>query len=194
AVAATARVPAAVLCWSLACTSLAAVSCGGGSATSAPASAPSPLLNQPLKPIGGRTTAGARIDLKALEGRIIVVKFFAKYCKPCEKTLPGAQRLHQESADVAVIGISEDESQADLDYLVQKHGLSFPIVRDPGNVIAGRFRVTALPATFITDKTGKVVWVGGEQQTEADLESVIGSVRAEAAPGVAGPKAAAPPD
>ncbi|MGE0322533.1 MAG: TlpA family protein disulfide reductase [Polyangiaceae bacterium] len=172
--------PAAMLlCAALALGSLATAGCGGASATR-PASAESPLLDQPLKPIGGRTTAGARIDLKALEGRIIVVKFFAKYCKPCEKTLPGAQRLHQASPDVAVIGISEDESQAELDYLVQKHGLSFPIVRDPGNVIAGRFRVTALPATFITDKTGKVVWVGGEQQTEADLERVIESVRSKA--------------
>lgn len=114
----------------------------------------------------------------------MVVKFFAKYCKPCEKTLPGAQRLHQENPDVAVIGISEDESQADLDYLVRRYGLSFPIVLDRGNTIAGRFRVTALPATFITDKSGKVVWVGGEQQTEADLESVIGSLLAGATPSV----------
>ncbi|MCA9630580.1 MAG: TlpA family protein disulfide reductase [Myxococcales bacterium] len=162
-------------------TSLLCAGCGG-QAAAPPPSAASPLLDQPLKTIGGRTTAGERIDLEALQGRIVVVKFFAKYCRPCEKTLPGAERLHRENPDVAVIGISEDESIADLDYLVRKHGLSFPIVLDRGNVIAGRFRVTALPATFVTDQAGKVVWVGGERQAEADLEQVIGEIRSGARP------------
>ncbi len=180
-------IPAAILA-----AALSYGACGGQGPSSAPPSAPSPLLDQPLKTIGGLTTQGERIDPATLRGRIVVVKFFAKYCKPCEKTLPGAQKLHRENPDVAVIGISEDESQADLDYLVRKHGLSFPIVLDRGNTIAGRFRVTALPATFITDKAGKVVWVGGEQQTEADLLNVIGSVRAGAEPGVAQPEPGPP--
>lgn len=146
--------PAALLL----CASGASSACGGASAKSAPPSAPSPLLDQRLKTIGGRTIRGERVDLQALQGRIVVVKFFAKYCKPCEKTLPGAQRLHQENPDIAVIGISEDESRADLDYLIRRYGLSFPIVLDRGNIIAGRFGSPRSPRP--SSPTGRARWCG----------------------------------
>lgn len=149
---------------------------GCSSAPAPPKSAPSKLLNQPLTRIGGRTLSGEAIDPATLRGRIVVLKFFAKYCAPCEKTLPGAERLHRENPDVALIGVSEDESRADLDYLIQRHGLTFPIILDRGNLIAGRFRVGELPASIVADRQGKIVWVGGERQSEQDLVAVVDSI------------------
>ncbi len=148
-----------------------------GAASPPPASAPSKLLGQPLKRIGGRTLSGEKIEPGDLLGRVVVLKFFAKYCAPCEKTLPGAERLHRADPDVALIGVSEDESRADLDYLIQRHGLTFPIILDRGNLIAGRFRVGELPASFVADRQGKIVWVGGEHQSEQDLVAVVNSIK-----------------
>jgi len=105
------------------------------------------------------------------------VKFFAKYCEPCKKTLPAAQRLHEQNGDITFIGIAEDEYQADVEEMVHAFKLTFPIIHDRGNVLAGRFRVNVLPATFVADATGKVRWVGGEDQTEADLEAAIESLK-----------------
>ena len=73
----------------------------------------------------------------------------------------------------AFIGISEDEYASDAQSLVDGFGLSFPVVHDQGNVLAGRFRVSEMPVTFVIDGQGVVQWVGGPGQDEDDLASAI---------------------
>ena len=145
-----------------------AISCG---VPAPPPSAPSALLNKPLPKFKRRTLAGSSVNTEP--GQVVVVKFFAKYCEPCKKTLPVAERLHQENADVRFIGIAEDEYRADVDEMIRTYSLTFPIVHDRGNVLSGRFRVSEMPVTFVADKTGTIRWVGGEAQKEDDLEAAI---------------------
>lgn len=153
---------------------IAAVALGCG-ASPPPPSAPSALLNKPLPKFKRRTLGGGSVNTEP--GQVVVVKFFAKYCEPCMKTLPKAQALHQEHADVRFIGVAEDEYQADVDEMVQTFGLTFPIVHDRGNVLAGRFRVSEMPITFVADATGTIVWVAGERQKEDDLEAAVAWVK-----------------
>ena len=155
----------------LAWVALLVLSCG---TAGMPPSASSPVLDKPIPAFKRRSIDGVPVQP---QGQIVVVKFFAKYCEPCKKTLPAAQRLHEQNGDITFIGIAEDEYQADVEEMVQAFKLTFPIVHDRGNVLAGRFRVSALPATFVADATGKVRWVGGEDQTEADLEAAIESLK-----------------
>lgn len=152
--------------------SVFATSCG---VAPPPPSAPNALLEKPLPKFKRRTLAGSSIHTEP--GQVVVVKFFAKYCEPCKKTLPVAERLHQENADVRFIGIAEDEYRADVDEMIQTYSLTFPIVHDRGNVLAGRFRVSEMPITFVADATGAIRWVGGEGQKEEDLAAAIAWVK-----------------
>lgn len=120
---------------------------------------------------------GERIDSASLKGRVVVVKFFAKYCAPCQRTLPAAEALHQKWPDVVFLGVAEDEHSGEVAEQVARHRLSFPIVHDSGNVLAGRFRVREMPATFVSDQSGRVVWVGGPEQTEDGLELALEAVQ-----------------
>jgi len=138
-----------------------------------PPSASSPLLERPLPNIRRPTLAGERLDTNQQRGSVVVVKFFAKYCGPCQQTLPAAQALHAERADVLVIGVSEDEDEASAREQVARYGLTFPVVLDRGNVIAGRFRVRELPAAVVADRSGRIVWVGGPSQSEHDLRRAV---------------------
>lgn len=138
-----------------------------------PPSAPSPLAQESVPDFSRPTLAGARVDTEALRGQVVVIKFFAKYCEPCKRTLPAAQKLHQAHPNVAFVGISEDEYASDAQALVQSYGLSFPVVHDQGNVLAGRFRVSEMPVTFLVDAQGVVQWIGGPGQDEDDLAAAI---------------------
>lgn len=104
---------------------------------------------------------------------MVVVKFFARYCVPCRKTLPTAEELHRSHPDVLFVGVSEDETEDDALLQVRQYGLSFPVVLDRGNVLAGRFRATELPAVFVIDRRGKVTWVGGPEQSDDHLREAI---------------------
>ena len=54
---------------------------------------------------------------------------------------------------------------------------------DRGNVLAGRYRVTQMPVTFIVDAEGVVRWVGGPDQTEQELEQALRAIAAAPAAG-----------
>lgn len=158
--------------WLLA-TLLLAAACRPAGPAVPPPSAPSPLAQQSVPDFARPTLAGDRVDTETLRGKTVVIKFFAKYCEPCKRTLPAAQKLHQEHPEVAFVGVSEDEYASDAQALVQAYGLTFPVVHDQGNVLAGRFRVSEMPVTFVVDAQGVVQWVGGPAQNEDDLAAAI---------------------
>src|SRR5206468_2470759 len=61
-----------------------------------------------------KTLAGADLDPKAFEGKVVVVNFWATWCVPCLREIPGFNKLHQEYGEqgVVVVGVSMDEEGA----------------------------------------------------------------------------------
>ncbi len=142
-----------------------------------PVSTPSPLLERPLPEMSPPTMSGAHLDVDALSGRVVVVKFFARYCRPCQRTLPEAQALHDSSDDVLVVGVSLDEDLTDVLEQISRYRLSFPVIHDRGRLLAGRFRVVELPMTFVTDRDRRIVWVGGPGSSGAMLQQAVAAAR-----------------
>lgn len=163
-----AAVAALTLSWAAATTA-----CGGPP----PPSAPSPLLGKPAPTFRKPALGGEPVNTASLRGKVTVVKFFAKYCAPCMRTLPAMQALHEQRPEIAVVGISEDEHASDAAELVRTYGLTFPVVLDSGNVLSGRFRVSSLPVTFVVDSLGVVRWVGGAAQSDDELARAIAATR-----------------
>ncbi len=161
-------VPSLGLC-GLAFAAALSFACGGPP----PPSAPSALLGKPLPDFHRDALSGERVDTAKLRGKVTVVKFFAKYCAPCKKTLPAVQAFHERHPDVAIVGVSEDERAADAQELVSTYHLTFPVVMDSGNALSGRYRANVLPATFVIDSHGVVRWVGNGDHTDDDLVRAI---------------------
>jgi thiol-disulfide isomerase/thioredoxin len=124
-----------------------------------------------------RALDGSTFDTGAHPSGVVVVKFFAQYCEPCKKTLPAAEKLHRDRPDVFFVGVSEDESASAAQNLVSLHGLTFPVVHDAGNVLAGRFRVSEMPVVFVSGRDGAIAWVGGPEQSDDALARAVESLR-----------------
>jgi peroxiredoxin len=150
-----------------------AIGCG---ASTAPRSAPSALLDKSMPDFRRRDVSGEEIDTEKMRGRAIVVKFFADYCEPCKRTLPAVESLREKRGDVRFIGISEDEDPALARAVAARYGLTFPVVHDAGQVLAGRFRVGELPITFVVGPEGNVRWVGGPRQSDGDLAAALDAI------------------
>lgn len=145
--------------------------CGG--AVRPPQSIASPLLDKQLPEFRRPAMDGTTVDMASARGRVVVVKFFAKYCEPCKRTLPEAEALHKDLPDVLFIGVDEDEHESDVQEMIGLFGLTFPVIHDRSNVLSGRFRVSDMPTTFVADKQGNIRWVGGAGQTGDDLRQAI---------------------
>lgn len=151
-----------------------------------PTTAAHPLLMKPVPALHHvRTLDGHVVDASDLEGKPVVVKFFAQYCVPCMATLPDAERVHEGHKDVVFVGVDEDEGTDAASALVQRFGLTFSVVHDTSNVLSGRFRVSSMPTTFVVDRTGIIRWVGEENQAPGDLERAVAAAEASEPPKVA---------
>jgi len=150
-------------------------SCASKSAA-LPPSAQSPLLEKRLPQFRRSALDGSSIDTTALEGRVVVLELFAEHCVPCVTSLPAAEQAHQGRPEAAFVGLSEDDDSAGAARMVERHRLTFPVVHDAGRVLAGRLRLTELPATVIADRKGTVRWVGTRSFTADELMVVIDHV------------------
>jgi cytochrome c biogenesis protein CcmG/thiol:disulfide interchange protein DsbE len=116
------------------------------------------------------------VETTAWRGRVVLVDFFAEHCAPCARSLPSLEALHRAMPDVAVLGVSEDDDADGAQRMVARYGLTFPVVHDDGHALAGRFRVTDIPATFVVDSRGVVRFQGGGENAD-DVGDVVRSLR-----------------
>ena len=117
------------------------------------------------------------ISLAELRGRVVIVDFFAEYCKPCMLALPELEKLRQSRPALAVVGIAEDPDPDTSLRLTRQLGLGFPVVFDREHVLAGRYRIDGLPATFVLDRAGVVRWVSNGACARSELEAVLDSLQ-----------------
>lgn len=140
-----------------------------------------------LAPKGGELKAMPRIRGQALDGRsvdsdqhrgqILVVKFFATYCVPCKTSLPWFQAWSARHPEVLVLGVDTDDHASQAESMVRDHALTFPVLHDQGHTLAARFRVRAMPITFVIDGQGQVRWVGGSDAHEATLDAAVSAAK-----------------
>jgi thiol-disulfide isomerase/thioredoxin len=119
---------------------------------------------------------GPTFDTAATHDRVVVVDFFAAYCRPCQKSLPVLQRLVRENRGVTVVGVSLDDDPAAARLQIVRHGLTFPVIHDRARSLAGRFRVVDIPASFVVDRGGRIAWVAGPQHAAEAVAQAVASM------------------
>lgn len=127
-----------------------------------------PELPRPAPGIVVETLDGEAVDLSAFKGKVVVLDFWASWCKPCVEMMPSLQKIHDAYADrgVTVVGVSIDEGKDRVKKIrkfVEKVGVTYPIYSDARPTPAWHtFKVKAIPALFLIDREGRIVaqWLG----------------------------------
>ncbi len=136
-------------------------------AADTPATAPNFVL---------KTAEGQTIELKKLEGKVVIVNFWATWCGPCRAEIPGFINVYKkyQSKGLEIIGISLDSDGWDaVKPYVQRAKIPYPIVMGNGDVADAYGGITAIPVTFILDRKGAIVARHLGMMSEQALESTI---------------------
>ncbi len=94
------------------------------------------------------------VDLQSLQGKVIVLNFWASWCAPCVEEMPSLQAFQQRMPQVQVVAISSNEAFAKYQHYVTQQHLSLLTVFDQNqtsNKLYGSFK---FPETYIIDKRG----------------------------------------
>jgi peroxiredoxin len=151
---------------------------GGGASSAAGAShalvgAPAPAFE--LRDVSG----GGDQSLEAYAGKVVIVDFWATWCKPCKESFPAYQKLvSQLGGDLVVVGVSQDDDAKGIPAFLSETGAKFPIVWDDGKAVAKSYDPPSMPTAFVIDKSGIVrfVHVGYHAGDEATLEDEVRSL------------------
>jgi cytochrome c biogenesis protein CcmG, thiol:disulfide interchange protein DsbE len=118
-------------------------------------------IGKPAPDLTLTTFDGENISLDSLKGKVVVLNFWASWCKPCEQEaadLEAAWRTYQSRDDVVFLGIDwTDTEKNGLAYL-DKFDITYPNGPDLGTRISQKYRITGVPETYIIDKEGNLAY------------------------------------
>ncbi|MXY07162.1 MAG: TlpA family protein disulfide reductase, partial [Rhodothermaceae bacterium] len=105
-----------------------------------------------------KTLEGDSLQLSALNGRTVLLNFWATWCTPCLQEMPLLAQLHRkwEARGVTVLGISLDQGDTEIiTHYTQRLAIPYPILLG-SEAVAIAYRVIALPATYVIDADGMI--------------------------------------
>ncbi len=121
---------------------------------------------------------GGPVRLAGFRGRqAVLVNFWATWCVPCREEMPMLDRLWRQRRDtLVVLGVSLDTaSPARVRAFVREVGAGFPILRDPDQTVARRYRLRGVPSSFLVDRGGVIRYreVGYRDWTDAESRRMV---------------------
>lgn len=131
----------------------------------------------------GRTVNGRTVSLASLQGKVVIVNFWATWCKECLDEMPAFEQLHRKFAGqgLTVLGINARQGTSAIQTYAKKIGLTFPLVLDPKGEINSLYGVVGLPTTFLIRRDGRAVarGVGPRNWENASARTLIQALLAE---------------
>lgn len=129
--------------------------------------------------IEAETSLGMQIDdftLQAITGKdyrlsdfdekpVLVVIFMGYECPLVQlyasRMVELEQRYRSQGVAVVAVNSNQQDSILELKHFAQKHAIEFPVLKDPGNVVADQFGAARTPEVFVLDQERKVRYRGG---------------------------------
>lgn len=151
-----------------------------------------PTTNQPLppsKPLGemswtifdGKTNAdGSEQKLKNLQGKAVILDFWATYCPPCIAEIPHLKELQAKYGkdNLVVVGlhVGAEDDRPKVPAFVEKLKIDYPLATPEDGLISFIFNNNdSIPQTAVFDRNGILIekFIGFGEQTKIDLDSAV---------------------
>jgi peroxiredoxin len=134
-----------------------------------------PAADFSLTDLDGRTH-----QLAQYRGKIVLLNFWATWCKPCTTEMPAMQACYDRLRDkgFVVLAVNELEDEAKVREHIKTHGHTFPVLMDRDNKVANLYGVFGLPVSVFIDEKGVVQeYIKGGLLTEEKINEVVARIQ-----------------
>ena len=122
-------------------------------------------------------TRGTVVSMGNLEGKVVVLDFWATWCPPCREASPHFQKLYERFADnddVVMLAIHFDGEGDPAAYMAE-HKYTFPVVPD-GTDVVKLYGIKRIPTFLVIDRSGMIVHKQVGFSAPTDLDAVVHAV------------------
>ncbi|HRP63725.1 MAG TPA: redoxin domain-containing protein [Phycisphaerales bacterium] len=143
---------------------------------------PDQLLGMPAPDFELETLGGGTLTLAQHRGKdIVVLDFWATWCGPCIRALPGLMEVAEEYKDrnVVLYAVNQREAEETISKFLEQRKWNLKVPLDRSGNVATKYLVGGIPQTVIIDKDGVVEAVhvgyspGLTQQLRDELDSLL---------------------
>ncbi len=118
--------------------------------------------------------------LEKLKGKIVLIDFWATWCRPCVRAMPHLQKVWEAYKDkgLVVIAISA-ETKNKVEPFAKQYHYSFPFALDDNRKTNKSYDIKSIPTTYIIAPNGKVAWQGhaGSEDVEKVIKALLPKVK-----------------
>ena len=123
---------------------------------------------------------GNQQSLSQYRGKIVLLNFWATWCKPCTTEMPAMQATYDKLRDkgFVVLAVNELEDDTKVREHIAQYGHTFPVLMDRDNKVANQFGVFGLPVSVFIDRQGRVQeYIKGGLLTEEKIYDVVARIQ-----------------
>ncbi len=140
-----------------------------------------PAVGMPASEFSLQDLRGQTQSLTQYRGKIVLLNFWATWCKPCTTEMPAMEAAYMrlQNQDFVVLAVNELEDEAKVRQHIQEYGHTFPVLMDRDNRVANQYGVYGLPVSVFIDPDGRVQeYIKGGLLTEKKIYDVVERIRA----------------
>jgi peroxiredoxin len=119
---------------------------------------------------------GDTITMSDLKDQIIVLEFWAIWCRPCVEAMPELEQLHKQYTDqgVVVLAINVEENRDDVAEFIADNGYTLTVLLDTDGQVTDAYGVQGIPHTVIIDREGEMHYALSVESAESTLRQLLG--------------------
>jgi len=108
------------------------------------------------------TIDGKTVDISKMQGKIIMINFFATWCGPCMLELPVLQKniwdKYKDNKDFALIILGREHTEKEVSDFVKLKKFTMPFAPDPKRAVFSLYATQSIPRNVIIGKDGKIIF------------------------------------
>lgn len=140
-------------------------------------------VGDPVPSFTVSTFDGQAFSTQSNAGKVMLINFWASWCKPCEqeaRELESAYQHYKTNNDVVFIGLAYVDTEPNSLSYLERFGITYANGPDLATKVSQMFRVRGVPETYLIDRSGKLAYVKiGPFSSTEEIISAIDSVLAK---------------